>query len=272
MKTLLSVLALLAATLGARAQAPAAPAFRSTCDNREWAWGAGRNHQQFCETRDLTLPAPTGQPLTVDGGPNGGIAVRGWDGPDVRVRARVQAWGDNEAKAAARAHRIRIATSNNKLSATDPEKDHDWSVSYEILVPRTTALALHTVNGGISLENLQAAIRFEAVNGGVTLVNLGGDVRGETTNGGLTIQLRGHQWLGPGLDVSTTNGGIRWELPRAYSARLYTSTNMGGIRTDLPVKKEGMFHQEVTASLGHGGAPVKAVTTNGGIRVVREVE
>ena len=270
MKTLLSALALLATTLGSSAQIAPAPAFRTTCNNN--AWTQGRAIKQFCETRDFTMTAPNGQPLTVDGGPNGGITVRGWDGPDVRVRARVQAWGDNEAKAAARAHRISIATSNNKLSASDPEKDHDWSVSYEILVPRTTALALHTVNGGISLENLQAAISFDAVNGGVTLVNLGGNVRGETTNGGLTIQLRGPQWQGPGLDVSTTNGGIRWELPRAYSARLFTSTNMGSIRTDLPVTKEGMFHQEVTASLGQGGAPVKAVTTNGGIRVVREGE
>ena len=270
MKTLLSALALLATTFGSSAQTPAAPAFRTTCNNN--AWTQGRAIKQFCETRDFTLTALTGQPLTVDGGPNGGIAVRGWDGPDVRVRARVQAWGDNEAKAAARAHRISISTSNNKLSAADPEKDQDWSVSYEILVPRTTALALHTINGGISLENLQAAIRFDAVNGGVTLVNLGGNVRGETTNGGLTIALAGQQWQGQGLDVSTTNGGIHWQLPRAYSARLFTSTNMGSIRTDLPVTKEGMFHQEVIASLGQGGAPVKAVTTNGGIRMVREGE
>ena len=270
MKNLLFALALLATTLGAHAQAPAAPAFRTTCDKN--AWTQSRAIKQFCETRDFTLPAPNGQPLTVDGGPNGGIAVRGWDGPDVRVRAKVQAWGSSEATSAARAHRISIATGNNQLSASDPEKDHDWSVSYEILVPRTTALALHTINGGISLENLQAAINFDAVNGGVTLVNLGGNVRGATTNGGLTIALAGPQWQGQGLDVSTTNGGIHWQLPHAYSARLFTSTNMGSIRTDLPVTKEGMFHQEVTASLGQGGAPVKAVTTNGGIRLVREGE
>jgi DUF4097 and DUF4098 domain-containing protein YvlB len=153
------------------------------------------------------------------------------------------------------------------LRASNPDKDHNWSVSYEIFVPRTTALALNTTNGGISIENVQAAIRFETTNGGVSLANLGGSVKGETTNGGLNISLNGSQWQGQGLDVSTTNGGIHWKLPRAYSARLFTSTNMGGIRTELPVTKTGMFHKEVEASLGQGGAVVKAVTTNGGISV-----
>jgi hypothetical protein len=38
----------------------------------------------------------------------------------------------------------------------------------------------------------------------------------------------------------------------------------------LPVTKTGMFHKEVEASLGKGGAPLKAVTTNGGIDVDQE--
>ena len=265
MKTLLSALAVLAASLGAAAQTTPEPTFEMNCE--QGGWKGYKDLKNFCETRDLTLSAPNGQPLTVDGGPNGGITVRGWDGPNVRVRVKVQAWGRNEAAAADRAHRISIATQGNTLRAADPEKDHDWSVSYEIFVPRTTALALNTTNGGIHIENVQAAIRFETTNGGVSLENLGGSVKGETTNGGLSIALSGSQWQGQGLDVSTTNGGIHWKLPRAYSARLFTSTNMGGIRTELPVTKTGMFHKEVEANLGQGGAVVKAVTTNGGISV-----
>ena len=89
MKNLLSALALLAASLGAHAQT--VPAFKTTCE--QGGWKSYKGLKNFCETRDLTMPAPTGQPLTVDGGPNGGITVRGWDGSDVRIRARVQAWG-----------------------------------------------------------------------------------------------------------------------------------------------------------------------------------
>ena len=135
------------------------------------------------------MPAPNGQPLNVKGGFNGGITVRGWNGPNVRIRVKVQAWG--EAAAATRAHRIRIATQGNILRSADPEKDHDWSVSYEIFVPRTTVMALNTTNVGINIENVQAAIRFETTNGEVSLANLGGSVKGETINGGLTIALSG---------------------------------------------------------------------------------
>ena len=265
MKILLSALAVLVASLGASAQTTPEPQFELNCE--QGGWKSYKDLKNFCETRDLTLPATNGQPLTVDGGPNGGITVRGWDGPNVRVRVKVQAWGSTEAAAASRAHRITIATQGNTLRAADPEKDRDWSVSYEVFVPRTTPLALNTTNGGIRIENVQAAIRFETTNGGVSLANLGGSVKGETTNGGLNISLSGSQWQGQGLDVSTTNGGIHWKLPRAYSARLVTSTNMGSIRTELPVTKTGMFQKKVEADLGKGGPVVKAVTTNGGISV-----
>lgn len=271
MKTLLSALAVTCCTLAAAAQTAPVPAFKLNC--QEGSWSSYKLLKNYCETRDLTMEAPAGQPLTVDAGPNGGITVHGWNGPNVRVRVKIQAWSGTEEKAAARAKGITIATINNTLRAIEPDKDsdsqHGWSVSYEIFVPRETALALNTVNGGISLDNLQSTIAFETVNGGVSLVGLGGQVKGETVNGGLDISLSGSQWEGKGLDVTTTNGGITWTLPRDYSAQLFTSTNMGGIRTGLPVTKTGMFHKEVTASLGKGGAPVRAVTTNGGISVVQ---
>jgi DUF4097 and DUF4098 domain-containing protein YvlB len=199
--------------------------------------------------------------------PNGGITVHGWDGPNVRVRAKIQTWSDTEAEADARAKRITIATADNTLRAADPEKEKNWSVSYEIFVPRATALVLNTLNGGISLDNLNAAITFETTNGGVNLANLGGYVKGETTNGGVNINLTGRQWEGKGLDVATTNGGIRWHLPQDYSAQLFTSTNMGNIRANFPVTKTGLLRRELATSLGKGGAPVRAVTTNGGVSV-----
>ena len=270
MKTPIFAIALLGGALTASAQTT--PAFKLNC--QDGGWSSYKLLKNYCETRDLILPAPAGRPLTVDAGPNGGITVHGWNGPDVRVRVKIQAWSNTEEKAVARAKSISIATTGNTLRASEPNKDpdsqHGWSVSYEIFVPRETALALNTVNGGISLDNIQSAITFETVNGGVSLASLGGQVKGETTNGGVDIILTGTQWEGKGLDVTTTNGGITWKLPRTYSAQFITSTNMGGIHTALPVTKSGMFRKELTASLGQGGATVKAVTTNGGIDVVQD--
>jgi hypothetical protein len=82
-------------------------------------------------------------------------------------------------------------------------------VSFELDVPRTAILTLHTHNGGISLADFQGTANFHAVNGGVSLTNVGGDIRGETRNGGVTVDLSGDRWDGAGLDVETTNGGIQ---------------------------------------------------------------
>lgn len=265
MKALFSVFAVALSTLSATAQTAPEPQFHLAC--QDGSWSGNKQEKQFCETRDLAMSAPAGQPLTIDGGTNGGISVHGWDGPNVRIRAKVQSWASTEATAQAQVKNISISTSNNTIHATITDNDKHWGVSYEIFVPRQTALALNTVNGGISLDNLQSDIKFNVVNGGVSLASLGGQVTGQTVNGGLNITLTGSQWNGKGLDVETTNGGIYWKLPLNYSAQLFTSTNVCSIRTGLPVTKLGLLHKEVTANLGKGGASVKAVTTNGGINV-----
>lgn len=274
MKSLLIGLAL-ASSLAATAQTTPTPAFTSTCQNQ----GSGgaiymgdRNQsferqKSFCETRDLAMSAPAGQPLTIDGGTNGGIIVRGWDGPDVRIRAKIQTWGASEQEAQAQAKAILINTTGNSLRAAAPGNSQHGAVSFEVFVPRRMALALTTNNGGISLAGLQGTIDFYAHNGGVSLAELGGQIRGKSINGGLSIKLSGHQWEGAGLDVATTNGGITWQVPANYSAQFFTSTNGGSIKTTLPVSKlNGQYH-EVKANLGSGGQQVKAVTNNGSVLI-----
>ncbi|MCC3158466.1 hypothetical protein LJ737_14545 [Hymenobacter sp. 15J16-1T3B] len=275
MKTLLTALLLSAAAFTAHAQT--APAFTSSCE--EGKWGSSEQ-KRYCETRDLTLPAIKSGKLTVDGGRNGGITVKGYSGSEIRVRAKVQAWAKDEATAKARVADVKVSTDSNTLRAAGSDgrgqndgyavSDGGYAVSYEIFVPEKTALALSTHNGGIHLENLRGPVTFEAQNGGVSILGDGGDVKGRTQNGGLSITLTGSKWDGPGLDVATTNGGINWKLPADYSAQFFTSTVHGPIRTDFPSNVQGsVSRSEVAVALGKGGAPVKAVTTNGGVTVSR---
>lgn len=275
MKRLFVALLLSSAAFTAAAQS--APAFTSTCEEGRWG---NAEQKRYCETRDLTLPAVGSGKLTVDGGHNGGITVKGYSGSDIRVRAKVQAWAKDEATAKARVADVKITTEANTLRAAgaDGRGSNDgyavgeggYAVSYEIFVPEKTALALTTHNGGIHLENLRGPVTFDAQNGGVSISASGGDVKGRTQNGGLTIKLNGPKWEGAGLDVATTNGGITWQLPAEYSAQFFTSTVHGPIRTDFPANVRGSVgRSEVAVALGKGGAPVKAVTTNGGVTVKR---
>lgn len=222
------------------------------------------------EVRESTL---SGGSLTVDGKRNGGIRVRGENRADILVRACVQTWAGTLEEAQALAKNIRIETGST-VRAEGMSEESNWSVSYEILVPRTTNLKLSTLNGGIGIKDVEGTIEFEAKNGGIHLSNLAGDVRGRTTNGGLHIELGGASWRGNGIDVETTNGGVHLAMPANYAARFETRTVNGGFKSDIPgletERDENGYRRQgvnISRDLNGGGALVRVVTTNGGVKI-----
>ena len=230
--------------------------------------GNDSSRASFCEVREDTIGGSA--LLDVDASPNGGIKVVGWDRGDVLVRSIVRGYGETDADARRMVAGVHIETAAH-IRATGPETDRreNWSVSFELYVPRRGQLALRTINGGISITDFQGIAEFHARNGGVTLKNLGGEIKGETTNGGLTIDLTGDHWDGMGLDVMTHNGGINMTVPERYSAELETGTTNGRISTDFPVMVQGRFDRQLNTTLGSGGVKLRAITTNGGVTIRR---
>jgi len=232
--------------------------------NDEGRWDRGH----YCEIREVTIPATA--KLDVDGGVNGGISIKGANRNDILVRSKVQAYQDDDADSRRVASEIQVETSGGHVRATGPTTGkHGWGVSYEIFVPMKTDLTLRTHNGGISLRGVQGRTQFDAVNGGVSLHEMAGSVEGHTTNGGLHIELANDHWDGDRCDVSTTNGGVTIRVPSTYSAHLETGTVNGGVRIDFPVTVQGEINRNIAVDLGAGGKLVRAMTTNGGVRVER---
>ena len=88
--------------------------------------------------------------------------------------------------------------------------------------------------------------------------------------GGVRVRVHGQRWQGAGLTLTTTNGGVTFDVPDGYSAELEARTTNGGIRVDFPITVQGSLSRRyVNATLGSGGAPIKLTTTNGGISVSR---
>lgn len=236
-------------------------------DNNNWY---GDRLVANCEIRETTLEA-TGGTITVDGRQNGGVVVKGWDQGQILVRAQVQTGAPNSGEAVQLARQVQVQTSGGKIYATGPEnqRDYHWSVNYEVFVPRRSNLSIETHNGGISISEVNGRIDFSALNGGVVLKKCGGSVHGSTTNGGLVVELAGDHWDGETLDVKTTNGGVSMSVPENYSAQLQTGTVNGHISVDFPVTVQGRITKELAVNLGSGGAMVRAMTTNGGVRIKR---
>ncbi len=231
------------------------------------------NRAHFCEMREQT--AATSGMISVDASQNGGISIKGWDRSDVLVRAQVRAYAPTEDQAKDLARQITIQT-GPQVRANGPshQNESSWSVSYEVFVPSRFAVNLETVNGGVSISDVTGDLEFKTVNGGLSLNRVGGYVHGHTTNGGVSVELAGDRWEGQGLDVTTTNGGVKLRVPRNYSAQLEAQTNHGGIRaTDLPEvqteSQSGRQSTHISTALGTGGAPLKLTTTNGGVSLSR---
>lgn len=234
--------------------------------------------QGHCEGRRLTLPAG---PLTIDAGPQGGITVTGYDGDRVEVEAEVQVWGGDREQARRQAQEIVVEGQDGRVRVARAPGNVWYAVNYYVRVPRSTDLSLVTQNGGITVEDVAGSVQATAANGGIRLAGVSGQVRAGTTSGALTLErlsgdvrartgsgavsvtLAGERWEGRGLDAESGSGAVTVRLPRSYSARLEAGTQWGALEVDYPLPTGARAGTRVTARLGAGGAPVRAVTGSG---------
>ena len=230
-----------------------------------------QNRTSFCEMREQGAAA--GSVLSVDAGPNGGISIKGWDRPDILVRSQVNTYAPTDGEARNLALQVSIQAAGPDIRANGPtrDSDHQWAVSYEIFVPSRSSMNLSTENGGVSISDVVGNLEFKTVNGGLALRRVGGYVHGKTTNGGVTIDLSGDRWEGQGLDVTTTNGGVRLRVPANYSAQLEAQTSSGGIHATgvAELLAPDQPAHRISIALGAGGATLRVTTTNGGVSVSR---
>jgi hypothetical protein len=226
-----------------------------------------------CEVREVSVRRDV-RSLVLDGASLGGISVTGWDRDSVHVSARMLAYASTQARAEQSLKDVRISAEGGTIRAAGAgvdDGDHNrLSVSYDVYVPRHMDLDLRAHNGGLRVDGVTGRMSLDTHNGGISLRGTGGDVRAHTQNGGLSVHLEGTKWEGTGLDAETQNGGVRLVVPEKYSARLETGTVNGGIRTDIPITVTGRISRRISLTLGAGGAPVRATTTNGGVIIERD--
>lgn len=270
---------LAAALFAVVALAPALAAQRSA-DDSDASWLESCRHNGYggddggraCEVRAVAVRL-TGRSIEIDGRQNGSIRVRGWDGDSVRVTARLQANGRTDDDARQTLAGVRITADGRGVRADGPSagwRDRGgWSASYVVAVPRHFDLALVAHNGSLRVGDVQGHMDLRTENGSVGLDDVGGDVHARTQNGSLSVQLGGARWDGQGLDAETQNGSVRLAVPDHYAAQLETGTVNGRINSDIPITVQGDVSRRLSIPLNGGGAKVKAVTTNGSVRISR---
>lgn len=266
--------------LAAAATVPAQSSRNREFGRSEAEWCRDARDVDVCDVREETLTNTS--TVDIDARGNGGVLVRGWDRSDVHVRVRITANAPSDREARDLANEVRLTTRNGLIRADGPRTDrrHDsrdwrdrewWSAAYEVQVPRTSRVTVDATNGGVVVSGVRGSIDAETTNGGIVLRDVAGDVRGRATNGGVVVEVDGDRWQGTGLDVSTTNGGVRLSLPRDYSAELEARAVNGGISVDFPMTVQGLVNsrREIRGTIGSGGPRLRVATTNGGVRIER---
>ena len=237
------------------------------CQNGRWN---GRR-PTVCDVRVQTVSAR--EKLVVRPGQNGAVQIIADDRRDVEVHTRIQASADSRSEASAIMRDVKLDLGST-ITASGPRNDRDghWSVSFVIYVPRNTNLDLATNNGPISVEEVVGRMELSAQNGPISLMGVGGDVRAQTQNGPLQVYLTGTRWNGAGLDAETQNGPLQLSIPENYNAQLETGTVNGPMESSFPISVtlNGRHNwKRFNTTLGKGGPPIRAVTTNGPMSLMR---
>jgi len=227
-----------------------------------------RDREHFCEVRTMTMAAPS--MLAVETS-NGSIAVTGSARRDITMQVKVVAQADTSSEAKSIVADVTILTEGGHVQAEGPKVSgrRGWWVSYRIESPTRQDVDLGTSNGSVTLTGLAGTLRADTSNGSVHATDLSGDVKLSTSNGSLQVVLGGSAWSGAGLDATTSNGSLRVEMPRDYSAHLDARTGNGSLNIDRPVTITGRMGRELVTDLGKGGAPLRLRTSNSSLKITQ---
>jgi DUF4097 and DUF4098 domain-containing protein YvlB len=193
------------------------------------------------ETRTLSkAEAPV---LKVHPHANGGTQVVGWDQNDYSVTAcKAVAAGD---AADSLFSQITMSIENGTVSTHGPSgEDQRWTVYLLIRTPKSAAIEVETMNGPISLYDVDGKLTAHAHNGPISMRNFSGDaevtalngpisvegssgnVRIRTQNGPINVDLNGTSWNGSGLSADAENGPLTLRVPSGFqSGFVVESTN-----------------------------------------------
>jgi DUF4097 and DUF4098 domain-containing protein YvlB len=193
------------------------------------------------ETRTLSkAEAPV---LRVHPHANGGTQVVGWDQNHYSVTAcKAVAAGDD---AESMLSQITMSIDNGSVSTHGPSAEHgQWTVYLLIRTPKSATVVLDTMNGPISLYDVDGKLTAHAHNGPISLRNFSGDgevsavngpisvegssgsLRIRTENGPINVDLKGTSWNGSGLSADAQNGPVTLRVPSGFqSGFVVESTN-----------------------------------------------
>jgi DUF4097 and DUF4098 domain-containing protein YvlB len=210
----------------------------------------------------------------------GDVQIKVWQRNEVKVDAVKRAYKrarltEAEISVEASPEVIRLSTVYASSTNTwnfdgEGRYNNPASVEYTLTVPGGVRLdTIELVNGALNIEDVTGDVEASSVNGPVTARGLTGEVKLSTVNGKLEARF---ERLNPSGSITLTsvNGPVVLLLPKNADAELAASTMQGEMSNDLGLAIERGEHvgQNLTGTLGRGGASIKLNNVNGNISIL----
>ena len=215
---------------------------------------------------------------------NGRITAESTDGKDVVVEGKRTAKGrtDEAAKELLAKLEIReeVGGSTVRVESRPPRTSGfgGHEIEWTVKVPKGLTVDLRTINGGVRLDGLSGEIHAKTTNGGVKGQNIIPEtIEASSVNGGIEFELGAPLDSTDSVEISTVNGGASLQMPSESKATITARAVNGGVRVnDLDIKQDEDAHEferkrRLNGTLNGGGAKVNISTTNGGIRISRNL-
>ena len=244
--------------------------FAAACD----IVGGFAGHERATENWSKTYQLAAGGHVEITN-VNGKIELTGSDTNRVEVTAEKVGRGNSQEAAREALKRIEIQESvspdrvrlETKIQRVAGFNTGGGEVRYTVRVPVGANVTLHTVNGGIEVDNVRGRSELEATNGGIVARRVAGALNASTTNGGVEAEV--DQLTAEGVQMECVNGGLQLTMPKGASADIDARVVNGGISVDgLNIETQGeKSRRRLEGRLNGGGPKVRIEGTNGGIRL-----
>jgi len=239
-------------------------------------------------SEERTLSKSEAAVLQIQPHSNGGVQVVGWDKETYSVTACKAAAGSGDA-AERILSQITMSVEHGKVSTKGPGDEEDWTVYLLVRTPRSASIDLETMNGPISMYDVDGKLTARAHNGPISLKNFSGDaditavngpinlegsrgsVRIHTENGPISVALEGKTWSGTGLSADAKNGPLTLMVPSGYqSSFVVESTNYAPVSCQASICDNARkTWDDEHRRIEYGNAPVmiRLSTVNGPVSV-----
>ncbi len=248
------------------------------------------NARELEETFKKNISVDSATRLTVENR-NGSIEVRSWDRDEIEIVAykKVRADDRETAESLMDELKITILETGDEIEVITEYPDRhrknnggffswlmggfgntNYSVSYEIHVPKKFDLDIGSTNGRLEVLDCSGRMRLETTNGKVIADDVSGSLRCKTTNGSINVSMLEVNETEE-MSFKSTNGSIKLYLPEKIDAEIRARTTNGSISCDLPItEKYSRSKKKLEAIINDGGLMIYLKTTNGSIRI-REI-